>query len=66
MDGTATVLPQPFTSAAWTVTDGGILTPSATSITIPVYPIGNQLSALALTVGIGLGILPGDPVTIAA
>jgi hypothetical protein len=54
-----------FTAAAWTVTDGAINTTSATSITIPSYPVGNQLSALALTVGTGLDILPGDPITIA-
>ncbi len=54
-----------FTSSAWTVTDGSILTTSANSITIPVFPIGNQLSTLALTVGTGLGILAGDPITIA-
>src|ERR1700730_790351 len=65
LDGTTTATPAPFTAAAWTVTDGAISTTSATSITIPVYPIGNQLSALALTVGINLAILPGDPVMIA-
>ena len=54
-----------FTAAAWTVTDGAIATTSATSITIPVFPIGGTLSALALTVGAGLGILAGDPVKIA-
>lgn len=55
----------PFTSSAWTVTDGAIVTTSATQITIPIFPIGNQLSALALTVGTGLGIVPGDQVVIA-
>lgn len=54
----------PFTSTAWTVIDGSIVTTSATSITIPTYPFSNQLSALALTVGLGLNILPGDFVTI--
>jgi hypothetical protein len=53
-----------FTSAAWTVIDGAIITTSTTSITIPNFPIGNQLSALPLTVGLGLGILAGDPITI--
>lgn len=64
MDGTKTAGATAFTAAAWTVKDGAIQTTSATSITIPVYPIGNQLSALALTVGVGLGILAGDPITI--
>lgn len=54
-----------FTAAAWTVTDGSIVTTSSTSITIPAFPVGNQLSALSLTVHTGLAILPGDPVTIA-
>jgi hypothetical protein len=65
MDGTAVPGGQAFTASAWTVTDGAIVTTSATQITIPVYPIGNQLSALALTVGLNLAILPGDLVTIA-
>jgi len=56
----------PFTGSAWTVTDGAIFTTSITPITIPVFPIGAQLSALSLTtVDLGLGILPGDPITIA-
>lgn len=50
---------------SWTVTDGDIVTASNTSITIPQFPVGNQLLALALTVGTGLGILAGDPITIA-
>ena len=53
------------TFSLWTVTDGAIVTASATTITIPPFPIGNQLSALPLTVGAGLGILPGDPIKIA-
>jgi hypothetical protein len=54
-----------FTASAWTVTGGAIVTTSTTSLTIPAYPVGSQLSALALTVGTGLGILPGDPILIA-
>jgi hypothetical protein len=57
--------PNGLTASAWTVTDGAIVTTSATTLTIPAYPIGSQLTALALTVGTGLGILPGDPITIA-
>ena len=66
LDGTtlAATNPNGFTGSAWTVKDGAITTTSATQITIPPYPIGNQLSSLALTVGTGLGILAGDPVTI--
>ena len=54
-----------FTGNNWTVTDGAITTHSTTPITIPNFPIGNQLSSLTLTVGINLGILTGDQVTIA-
>jgi hypothetical protein len=62
---TSTANGQAFTSSAWTITDGAISTTSATSITIPVFPTGAQLSTLALTVGVGLGILAGDPIKIA-
>jgi hypothetical protein len=54
----------PFTSSSWVVVDGTITTSSSTPLTIPVPPIGNQLQALTLTVGTGLGILQGDPVQI--
>jgi hypothetical protein len=54
-----------FTGNAWTVTDGSIVTTSTTTIKIPGFPIGNQLSALSLTVPTGLGILPGDAIKIA-
>src|ERR1700730_16646254 len=64
LDGCTTLNAAPFTGAAWTVTDGNIVTASATSFTIPVFPIGNQLSALAITVAPGLAIKQGDPVTI--
>jgi hypothetical protein len=57
-------LPGAFTSNAWTVTDGAISTTSATPLTIPSFPIGAQLQALSLTIDPGLGIVPGDPVTI--
>jgi hypothetical protein len=53
------------TFSSWTVTDGAIATTSSTAITIPQFPVGNQLSSLALTVGTSLGILAGDPILIA-
>jgi hypothetical protein len=49
------------TFSSWNIVDGAIATTSATPITIPPFPIGNQLSALALTVGAGLATQPGDP-----
>lgn len=52
------------TFSAWNVTDGQINTTSATQITIPQLPIGNQLSSLALTVGTGLAIVQGDPIVV--
>lgn len=53
-----------FTSNSWTVIDGSIVTASASTLTIPGYPIGNQLEAVSLIVGTGLGILAGDAITI--
>jgi hypothetical protein len=65
LSGTTLAIPgAAFTSNAWTIIDGAIVTNSATSITIPNFPIGGQLLALALTVGLNLGILAGDPITI--
>jgi hypothetical protein len=56
-----------FTAAAWTVTDGAIVTTSSASITIPTLPVtgANNLTALSLTVGTGLAIKQGDPIQIA-
>ncbi len=56
-----------FTAAAWTVTDGGIVTASATQITIPTFPVtgSNNLTALPLNVAPGLAIKAGDPISIA-
>jgi hypothetical protein len=55
-----------FTASAWTVTDGAIITTSATAFTIPMFPVigANSLTALALTVGLNLAINPGDPIKI--
>ena len=55
-----------FTASAWTVTDGSIVTTSSTQFTIPMFPVtsSNNLTALNLTVGTGLNILQGDPVSI--
>lgn len=64
LSNTVTISGLPFTGSNWTVIDGPIVTTSSTPITIPTPPIGNQLSALTLTVGIGLGFIPGDPVEI--
>jgi hypothetical protein len=50
--------PGNFTGSIWTVTDGSIVTPSTTTLTIPDYPISNNL--VSLTVGISLGIAAGD------
>lgn len=61
----STATGQAFTSNAWTVKDGAIVTTSATQLTIPAFPVNAQLSALALTVAPGLAIQGGDPITIA-
>lgn len=54
-----------FTGSSWTVTDGAITTTSSTTLTIPTFPIGSQLTAVSLTVGTGLAIAGGDPIVIA-
>lgn len=53
-----------FTAASWIVTCGTVVTTSATSLTIPDYPINDQLLALSLTVGTGLSIAVGSSVQI--
>lgn len=65
MDYITLANPADFTAAAWTVTDGAIITTSVTSITLPTFPVGNQLSALSLVVGTGLAIAAGHPIKIA-
>lgn len=57
--------PGDFTAAAWTVTDGAIVTNSNTQLTIKDYPFGNEMQAIALTVGLNLAIAANDPITIA-
>lgn len=54
-----------FTAAAWVVTCGVVNTASVSQLTIKDYPFGNEMLALALTVGVGLAIVAGSPVTIA-
>lgn len=56
----------PFTASAWTVIDGTIITTSATTITIPTFPIigANNLTALSLVVASGLAIKANDPIQI--
>jgi hypothetical protein len=56
--------PGDFVGNAWTVKSGTIITASVSPLTIKDYPIGNEMQALALTVGLGLAILPGANVTI--
>src|SRR5690349_14839033 len=57
--------PGDFTAAAWTVTDGAIVTNSVTPLTIKDYPFGNEMQAVALTVGLNLAIAANDPIKIA-
>ena len=65
VSGRVLATPGDFTSANWWVTTGAIVTASVTQLTIPDYPIGDQLQAVALTVAPGLAIAAGSPVTIA-
>jgi hypothetical protein len=57
--------PGDYSNNLWLVTDGSIVTMSLSALTIPDYPIGGELAAVALTVDPDLAIAPGDPVTIA-
>ncbi|MCS3725511.1 hypothetical protein [Bradyrhizobium betae] len=65
VSGRVLAAPGDFTAAAWVVTSGAIVTASATQLTIKDYPIGAEMQAVACTVGIGLAIAAGAPVTIA-
>ena len=53
------------TFSNWTVTDGTIVTTSTTTLTIPQYPIGNQLAVVSAIIGQNLGVLAGDSITFA-
>jgi hypothetical protein len=65
VSGRTLALPGDFIGNAWTVTSGLNNTASVTQLTIKDYPFGNEMQALALTVGLNKAILAGDPVTIA-
>lgn len=54
-----------YTNNLWVVTVDNVITTSPSVLTIPDFPIGNELEALTLTVDPGLPIAPGDPVSIA-
>src|SRR3974377_1597320 len=57
--------PGPFTASSWNVSVNGTVLSSSTTLTIPSYPIGNQLLAVTLTVATGQMIAQGMPITIA-
>lgn len=65
LSGRTLAAPGDFTGAAWTVTVGTIVTASASQLTIKDYPIGNEMQALALNVGINLAIAAGSLAIIA-
>lgn len=57
--------PNGFTGTNWVISDGAIVTTSSTSITVPGFPVTNQLLALSLTTNdLNLGIMGGDPIAI--
>lgn len=64
VSGRTLAAPGDFTAANWVVTSGTIVTASVTQLTIKDYPFGNEMQAIACTVGVGLAILAGAPVTI--
>jgi hypothetical protein len=63
--GRVLAAPGDFTAANWVVTSGAIVTASNSQLTVKDYPIQAEMQAIALTVGLGLAILAGSPVTIA-
>ncbi|WP_445222263.1 hypothetical protein ACKWRH_21650 [Bradyrhizobium sp. Pa8] len=65
VSGRVLAAPGDFTAAAWVVTSNAVVTASNTQLTIPDYPIADEMQALSLTVGAGLAIAAGAPVTIA-
>ena len=65
VSGRTLAAPGDFTAANWVVTCGAVMTASVSQLTVKDYPIGNEMQALALTVGAGLAIAARSPVTIA-
>lgn len=65
LSGRVLAVPGDFTAAAWVVTSGTTVTASASQITIKDYPIGNEMQAITATIGLGLSIAAGAPVTLA-
>jgi hypothetical protein len=65
LSATVTASGAPFSGTSWVVSAGPISTTSSTPLTIPAPPIGGELTALTLTVGTNLAIVPGDAVKIA-
>lgn len=64
LSGRTLAAPGDFTGASWTLTDGAIVSHSATQLTIKDYPFGNEMQAISPVVGTNLGILAGDFATI--
>lgn len=65
VSGRVLAAPGDFTSNGWVVKSGAVVTASASVLTIKDYPIGNEMQAIAATVGLGLAIAAGAPVTFA-
>jgi hypothetical protein len=66
MSGVTRAIPGAYTNNLWLVTDGPYVTISNSVLTIPDYPIGDELQAVSLVVDPNLPIMPGDPVSIAS
>jgi len=65
MSGCTRAIPGNYTNNLWMVTDGPFVSISHSVLTIPDYPIGNELQAVSLVVDPNLPIMPGDPISIA-
>jgi hypothetical protein len=53
-----------FTAPAWNVFTANLVLTSSTTLTIPTYPVGNNLLSVTLTVAAGQNIPTGSPVNI--
>ena len=66
MSGCTRTLPGSYTNNLWMVTDGPYVSISQSVLTIPDYPIGGELLAVALVIDPNLPVFPGDPISIAS
>jgi hypothetical protein len=57
--------PNGFTGSNWVLTDGLVTVTSTTPVTVPGYPVGNQLMSLSMNVTPNAAVASGDVIQIA-